>query len=362
MRLFSTRATVFAFASLCAGITAAPAQQQAENIPWENSMAIAKKMAVGLLDRQTGAKGMALTSFAIDVDLNLDGFPEIFAYRYQPGCDGTTCGNFLFVLEGDSYREVLSDIPGARLVPQDKINLGTFKRNRYFDIQSDQMTIGWNGERYVEASTLPTTSLDGDTFIAACRKSRTSEPPEEGEAERAASDCQCQFNRFQVVGLSQADLDLYAASLGTNFVYPTGDQEAAWQTLSGNAYDVATGCEVASGKSQWQQAYINHGDQPPQKLDFDAFLDACPSRDFIVSNRKIGTPDRALGLCGCLAREMPTQGVTQAGLDLVTRYYRDEISDADVDAEDADVLAEHDNASEACLSSFPAKEVSGLNR
>ncbi|MGX5848900.1 hypothetical protein ACWGTO_17660 [Mesorhizobium sp. PL10] len=353
MRLFSTWATAFALALLCAGICGAAAQQQPKNIPWENSIAIAKKMAVSLLDRQTGVKGLPLTSFAIDVDLNLDGFPEIFAYRDQPGCDGTTCGNFLFVLEGDSYREVLGDIPGARLVPQDKISLGTFKRNRYFDIHSDQLTIGWNGERYADISTLPTTSLNGDTFIAACRTSRTSEPPEDGEAERAATDCQCQFNRFQAVGFSQADLDLYVASLGKNFVYPSGDKEPAWQALSGNASDVAIGCEVASGGSQWPQAYMNHGDQPPQKLDFYAFLDACPARDFILGNRKVGTPDRALGLCGCLAREMPTQGMTQAGLDLVTRYYRDEISDSDAETEDA--LAMHDKASEACLSGFPAK-------
>ncbi len=353
MRLFSTRATAFALALLCAGISGAHAQAQADDAQWQNSRAIARKMAVGLLERQTGSKDVAPNTLAIDVDLNLDGFPEIYAYRDQPGCDGTTCGNFLFVLKGDSYREVLGDIPGARLVPQDKFGLSFFKRNRYFDIQADKVTIGWNGERYVDISTLPTTSLNGDTFIAACEKSKTSEQPEEGEAERAASDCRCQFDRFQAVGFSQADLDLYAASLDKNFVYPSGDKEAAWQTVSGNAYDAATGCEVASGRSQWPQPYINHGDQPPQQLDFDAFLDACPSRDFIVSARKIGTPDRALGLCGCLAREMPTQGITQAGLDLVTRYYRDEISDTDAETED--VLAMHDKASEACLMEFPAK-------
>ena len=43
--------------------------------------------------------------------------------------------------------------------------------------------------------------------------------------------------------------------------------------------------------------------------------------------------------------------MTQAGLDLVTRYYRDEISDSDTEAEDA--LAMHDKASEACLIDFP---------
>ena len=104
-------------------------------------MAIAQKMAIGLLERQTGSKGLPLASFAIEVDLNLDGLPEIFAYRYAPGCDGVNCGNFLFVLEGDSYQEVLGDIPGARLVPQDKIALSPFKRNGFFDIQSDTMTM-----------------------------------------------------------------------------------------------------------------------------------------------------------------------------------------------------------------------------
>ncbi|ESY72279.1 hypothetical protein NKJ90_04875 [Mesorhizobium sp. M0051] len=33
-------------------------------------------------------------------------------------------------------------------------------------------------------------------------------------------------------------------------------------------------------------------------------------------------------LCGCLAREVPTQGIGQEGLDLLAQYYCDEISDA----------------------------------
>jgi len=170
MRLFWRPATAFALALLCACLGMARAQQQPENIPWENSMAIAQKMAMVLLERQTGSKGLPLASFAIEVDLNLDGLPEIFAYRYAPGCDGVKCGNFLFVLEGDSYHEVLGDIPGARLVPQDKIALSPFKRNGFFDIQSDTMTIGWGGKRYVDASTLPASTLDGPLSWRPARK------------------------------------------------------------------------------------------------------------------------------------------------------------------------------------------------
>lgn len=318
-------------------------------------MAIAQKMAMVLLERQTGSKGLPPTSFAVEVDLNFDGFPEIFAYRHAPDCDGINCGNFLFVLEGDSYQEVLGDIPGVRLVPQDKIGLSAFKRNGFLDIQTDQMTIGWDGKRYVDASTFPASSLDGGAFMAACQKRKSNEQPAEGEAEGVDAECQCQLNRFQVTSFTQADLEVYTASLGENFDYPTGGKEIAWQALLKNAEDVATGCNVASGKSQWPPAYLNHGDQPQQKLNFDGFMDACPTQDFILTNHKIGSPDRALGLCGCLAREMPTQGMSQKGLDLLARYYRNEISDADVDARDANVLTFHDKASEACLSQFPGK-------
>jgi len=346
----------FALALQCACLGGTHAQQQPENIPWENSMAIARKMAAGLLERQTGSKGFPLTSFAVEADLNHDAFPEIFAYRYTPGCDGIHCGNFLFVLEGDSYREVLGDIPGARLVPQDKIALSPFKRNGFLDIQSDQMTITWDGKRYVDASTVRASSLDGAAFVSACQKNKLIQQSLQNETEQVRAACQCQFNRFQTVGFTQADLNAYTASLlGEDFDYPLGDKEDAWLNLSKSAQDVATGCDVAGGKSEWSQGYFNHGDQTQQKLNFDGFLDACPAQDFILANRKVGSPDRALGLCGCLAREMPTQGVTQEGLDLLTRYYRDEVSDADIEAQDADLLTFHDKASEACLSEFPAK-------
>jgi hypothetical protein len=354
MKSFALYSSALIPALLFAGLGLAHAQQQ-ENVAWENSKAIAYKTAAVLLERQTGSKGLPLSSFAVEVDLNLDGFPEIFAYRFAPACDGTECGNFLFVLQGDSYNDVLGDIPGARLVPQDKIGLGAFKRNGFLDIQIDQLTIGWDGSRYVAASTFPASTLDGTAFLAACRKSKSSEQPAEGEAGQASADCQCQFNRFQVIGFTQADLDTYTASLGGDFEYPEGEKEAAWNVLLNNAEDVGTGCDVAGGKSQWQTATLDHGDRPQQKLTFDGFLDACRAQDFILANRKVGSPDRAVGLCGCLAREMPTHGIDQARLDLLTRYYLNEMSDADVETQDADALTLHDKASEACLARFPAK-------
>ena len=305
MKLFSTRAMAFALVLFCVGVASAWAQQQ--NIPQEDSDAIARALAGPLLQRQTGAAVPADKFWAYEVDFNLDGFSDLYVYVSDPACDGVKCGLFLFVLEGDSYREVLGDIPGARLTPPDRVALGAFKRNGFIDLQLDQKLFGWTGDCYADVSTFPATSLDGAGFIAACQKSRSNEQPEEGEAERVASECQCQFNRFQAIGFIQADLDQYAASLGEKFDYPTGDKEKAWQAIATNASDTATGCGIIGGKSQWQPAYFNHGDQTQEKLEFSNLIDACPAQDFILSNRKVGSPDRALGLCGCLAREMPTR-------------------------------------------------------
>jgi hypothetical protein len=356
MRLFSMRATVFALTLACTGIAAAFAQQQPENIPQENSDAIARKLAAGLIERQTGAAVPADKLAAYEADFNLDGFSEIYVYVEAPDCDGVKCGIFVFVLEGDSYREVLGDIPGARLTATDRVGLGAFKRNDFIDLQFDQTLTGWTGEHYAVSSSFPATSLDGTAFMAACRESKTSDLPVDGKAaERVTGECQCQFNRFQAIGFAQAELDAYTASFAEDFEYPKGDKEKAWLATLKTAEDIVTGCDIVSGKSQWQPAYFKHGDQQQEKLDFDGFLDACPAQNFILTNRKVGSPDRALGLCGCLAREIPTYGVGQDGLDLLTQYYRDEISDADVDAANAGLLTSHDKASDACLAQFPAK-------
>ncbi|SDA74352.1 hypothetical protein [Mesorhizobium qingshengii] len=355
MRGISIRAVALALGIALASLASARAQQQQENIPQENSDAVARKLASILIERQTGAAVPADRYWAYEADFNLDGFSELYVYVADPACDGVKCGLFVFVLEGDSYREVLGDIPGARLTDPAKVGFGAFKRNGFIDFQLDQVLASWTGDHYADSSTFPATSLDGIAFLAACQKSKSSEQPEEGEAEQVAGECQCQFNRFQAIGLSQASLDTYTASMGENFAYPSGEKEKAWLALLKDAEDVGTGCGVISGKSQWQPAYFKHGDQPQQKLDSEAFLDACPAQDFILTNRKTGSPDRALGLCGCIARELPTQGVTQTGLDLLTQYYRNEISDADIEAQDADILTFHDQASEACLSQFPAK-------
>jgi hypothetical protein len=350
MKSFIAGALALLVAVAC-GTVASAQEQQPANIALDNSDAVARKLFSVLVERQIGAPVAPDRFWAYEVDFNLDGFSEIYGFVDQPNCDGVQCGLFLFVLEGGDYREALGDIQGARLTDPTKVFLGAFKRNGFLELQLGDTLAGWNGQTYVDTAAFTGTTLDGTAFLPACSKSLANEVQQEGEADAAANACQCRFDRLQAIGFSQAQIDAYAA-----YIAPAPEGSPAWDDAFTAAGDVETGCDVAAGKTQWQPSSIQHGDQEQtERLDFDGFIDACKGEEWIVGQRKIGSADRALGLCGCLARELPTYGVRQDGMDLLTRYYAGEVSDTDVDQQDASILESHDAASEACLQPFPEK-------
>lgn len=340
-----------AFVLLCASVGGAAAQDQDQaTVAMQNSDAVARTLFSHLIERQTGAPVPPDRFWAYEVDFDLDGFSEIYGFVDQPGCDGVTCGLFLFVLQGDGYVEVLGDLAGARLTDPAKVSLGAFKRNSFIDLQLDGTTASWDGQRYVDAATFPVTRLDGTAYLEACAKAN----PDHAvpvDATRGSA-CQCRFERFQAIAFTQEQL--YHAVDGA---YPGGDDsnDGFTDTMSAIS-DVNAGCDVATGKAQWQPGYFPHGEkEQAEVLAFDAFIDACRSQDWVVGHRKIGSPDRAVGFCGCLARELPTYGVDQRQLDLVIGYYVGDASEDDIDRPYPDLLASHDTASEACLRQFPKK-------
>ena len=105
----------------------------------------------------------------------------------------------------------------------------------------------------------------------------------------------------------------------------------------------------------WRSARHRRHVGAAKPLAFDAFLSACSSQDTLIPNRKIGSADRALGLCGCLARRLAVQGFDQPMLNGLASYYRSEIGEAEVDAISPDVLPLSDSESERCLSGMPKR-------
>jgi len=352
MRSFFAWAT--ALALLCAAAGSAAAQDQDQvTVAMQNSDAVARKLFSTLIERQIGAPVAPDKFWAYEVDFNLDGFSEIYGFVDQPDCDGTRCGLFLFVLEGETYREVLGDLPGVRLTDPARVFLGAFKRNGFLELQFDQSLAGWNGERYADIGSFPASTLYGSAYLDVCGKAN----PDDAAAPDGTgqSACQCRLERFQAIAFTQDQLDRYARYVADP-ISADNDADDGWDDTLNRSNDVVTGCEVVAGTSQWQPGYFQHGEQEQaERLDFDAFIDACKGQDWIVSHRKVGSPDRALGVCGCIARELPTYGVTQDQLDMLASYYRGEFSDNDLDSGQPDLLPGHDSAAEACLSQFPGK-------
>ena len=85
--------------------------------------------------------------------------------------------------------------------------------------------------------------------------------------------------------------------------------------------------------------------------------DALPSifNQLAVIQAYRGHNDRALGFCGCLARELPTWGVDQDGVDLLAQYYANQASENDLDQQQPDLLDRNDSATEACVGTMPAR-------
>lgn len=333
-----------------AGVSGAFAQDQADNIPLENSDAIARHMFQQLVERQTGSS--AEIPWAYEVDFNFDGFSELYGYVAAPNCDGVKCGLFLFVLDGDQYREAFGSVPGVRLTAPDKVFFGQFKRKGFVELQMDQVALAWDGKRYVEAASLSSSRLDGGEFLSVCQ----SQAAEDADAGATKTSCQCQLDRLQVANVQQGDLDTYVEYLKaeqSETIQAGPDYDTVAATLD-IAEDAVTGCD-ANGGRQWDAAYFNHGEEEQQRLEFDAFIDACSSQAWLVDQRRVGTPDRALGMCGCIARELPTHGAVQSDMDALTAYYGNELADSDLDTQHPGLLDKHDAAAEACVSQFPAR-------
>jgi hypothetical protein len=323
--------------------------QEEVTVAMRNSDAVARKLFAQLAEAHTGNPVPPDRFWAYEVDFNLDGFSEIYGFIDQPGCDGTKCGLFLFVLQGDAYQEMLGELPGARLADPTKAALGSFKRNGFLDLQLDDKLYSWEGKRYVEASTFPVSELDGTAYLEACARAN----PEDAKPVDAVngSPCHCRFERFKALGLTQEQLDH-----AVDGDYPDAEDPDVHASMYSTVSDVVHGCRVAMGQDHWAPAYFSHGNREQTAvLEFDAFIDICKAQDWILGHRKVGTADRTLGVCGCLARALPTWGLEQKQLDLIASYYRNELSDNELDAKEPKLLEAHDAATEACLSTFPAR-------
>mgnify|MGYP001335275110 CR=1 FL=1 len=324
-----------------------------------NRQKAADLLARELVERLSGRPLPAAEVRATIADLNLDAFAEVFAEVSGTDCGRLGCGLHLFVLEGDEYFEVLTELPEARQAK----DYGVFnrKRNGYLDLQFDDINAGWTGELYADLDTFPYSNIDIAGYVATCEKWDRDYLFIDGAGDRATL-CQCEAETYADFALSQELVDELIAQREALELEKEPPPDSGELTSQADAVSDATqGCLADLGLSQWYSALYEPDyssvseERPQQPLEFAGFFGICSRLDWLVSEKRIGTPDRALATCHCMADWIAASGADQAALDGLTRFYLDEIDEEELDAIDASVLNAGDKSASFCLQRLPQR-------
>jgi len=337
--------------------------QDADEMLYANWDRIAHALAGPLLDRETGGPVPDSEFVAGLVDLNYDGQAEVLAFRDPATCSGSLCGQFAFALTGDGFVQVLPAIDAIRVSPSMDVGLGSFKRGGYIDMRYGSASLSWNGSAYVESSTLPAPTLDGTRFLPACAGLDANDWAFESAGvstgQGREETCGCFLEQAGAVGFDQAGLDRYVDYLGTLETGTPQESDTAF-TAVGQSYntidDIFRGCLVSKGWTTWTGVLSEYDEKEPQQpLEAAPFIRTCEAQDWLTGHRKVGTPDRALAMCGCLMRKLAARGYDQAALDGVQRFYAAEIGEDELVAIRAEALNETDGDLDMCLGRLPAR-------
>ena len=354
--------SILAAILLLVAVPAALAQDAAQNVAWANRTGVATAMARALFEARGEAQAAAEVG-AIPVDLDFTQTGLLLTLRNHAGCTGFGCGIQLFRLEGDTYREILGDAGNVRATPPNEIGLVNQMRGGFLDLRFGQDHLSWNGRSYADVSTFPVTTPETGRFTASCvQQDVDNYALEQAGVEKATGRktiCECVGARMGSLGLQQADVDRYA-----EYVAATLDDdyendyvlEEALGPLKGEMDSARRGCIVQSGWGNWSFSFGTADPQDPQQpLSFAAFLPACLADGWVVGDSKIGTPDRAIALCGCLGRKVAASGASQAALDGVGSFYGGAIAEDDLAAIDPGLLELSDSLSSQCVRELPER-------
>mgnify|MGYP001186293391 CR=1 FL=1 len=268
------------------------------------------------------------------IDVDLDGHNEILAHA--SGC--ADCPDAIFALADKQYRNLLTGIEGRDLTLLDQ------KRNGYRDLKLDGRVLTWDGERYVKEETLPRHGLDSTDFIPLCTENVLFRLEEDGprNANEDAAICGCIATRIGELGFNQTDLDAY------NRYILRGAREG-WdietdfsQDLNDELQDIEQGCYIQHGWADgfplgpqmyttWSEDYSMEVRRPENPLSFGQFVTACADQQWVAISSGVGSPDRALGVCGCLAERLAMAQAEQAHLDLLKGVYDESLSENEAD-------------------------------
>lgn len=283
------------------------------------------------------------------IDLDNDGFPEILAVG-----EG---GARILRLGDKSWRDIANgQFPAIRAIGE--LNFSERRFNGMPMIAAGGAKFALSAGNYQPLEAIAPAAFDLTAFQPACEKSEDIAMVLEensASATEAGNFCACVGGAWKARNPEQSFFDTYVRELGGEYRESDRDERAEADTLISLIDEALYDCKAQEG---WAvEAPYPYGqpmfDGKPQGDNAAGFMDACRAQDWLIADKSIGTADRAIGLCGCVAGSLALNGMSDKGFAMIAALYSGERSENEINDEDPSAVAASDEASEACLKSLP---------
>lgn len=290
------------------------------------------------------------------LDVNQDTLTDILVYPINPKlCGEPACEPRLYSFVDDRYHERIAGLGDDIKVIPGNIEMSPWRYGIYMSLKFDGSVLYWNGSgRFAKMYSVPPSVVDDKALLAAC--ARSPELIEEASAagisppEPAIQElCGCISYQLTERQVTQSDVDRLVEGLGNVGSYRLRE-------LYSESVDA---CRILNRWQPWPQP----DSFPPRRNDVRGFYDACSRQEWVIDSSRIGSPHRAMALCGCAAEGLTTQEISQSSIDLLAQLYRDEVTEEEIFERDAAIVEAGDTLVEKCVNNLRhADYTNGIDR
>lgn len=363
IRRFSTLITARAAGLLATALAAlaisAPAALSDETIYgvfWQSAPSHWREAGKRLYGEEIGKTVGDADVLVAWLDVNEDTIGDILVYPLNPKlCGEPTCEPRLYSFVNDRYHERIAGLGDDIKVFPTNIEMSPWRYGIYRTLKFDGSVLYWDGSgHFAKMYSVAPSTIDNGAFFAACSASTKliEEARTVGVADPAAAAkdfCGCVAYQLTQRQIDQKGIDRLAKDL---------DDSASYR-LKSLYSESDEACRIINFWRPWPQP----GTFPARNNDTGAFYDACSRQEWVIDSSRVGSPHRAMALCGCVAEGLATSGLPQTSIDFLAQLYRDEITEEEIAEQDADVVQAGDTLSETCINQLRhADYVNGVDR
>ncbi|MFZ1681280.1 MAG: hypothetical protein WAT70_09690 [Rhizobiaceae bacterium] len=299
-----------------------------------------------MVERMAGPAADAAARRVFSFDFDEDDIPEFMVD------DGAQTR--IMTLSDGHWTDIAG--PDLAVTRAETIAIGGLAFNGIHELLVGELVYAVAEESFRRKESIAPSPLDPAAYVQPCSTDKTIIEQIEfygSDASRAAPYCSCLQRQVAARGLAQP---LYDYLIPRKFD-PSGRPDAS--EISDDDYDrvfavqfeAEVACEAEFGwagdrEVKTTSSLFNGRPLPQGGADFFA---TCTGQDWIRANSRIGTPDRALAYCGCVANGLSQTGMNAEGFRLSSAFMQGDMSENEVAEIDPGVIDAGDQASETCI-------------